>query len=397
MTDIVLDSVKQSPLYQSLQSNLKSDLSYRITKNLPAISRQKLKISANITPSGVHSSEWVFNLPRFGILESLVLESTITTASNLASLIDNLDAGDRVFGLIELRSHNRVITSNDDAYIKCRKNSASADKNHYYSYIMNSATTFSSDSITVYTPVFFPFFESIYNNLDLTFVEQLQLRCVVNTAGGFGGTLTAISTSLWMNYWNLDSESHASLKAQNFKPDKPLTMLGYDVYTERYNITNGTISTTCNLNVNNCVFESYIYGVDDADSSLYALTTTTLKLSGRTIYDAIPHKLAIWDKAHQEGGAADFLVQAGITTLGGNAYWKNALTFQPKCICWGMDTGNRTYNSGAISFANVNSPQLVMAHADPSATDKDIIVSHSYWKLLSINPSDGRVESFLST
>lgn len=396
--DIVIAANKESPLLQSLESNLKSDLSYKITKNYPNLSRNVLKVSPNIQNSGAPASkELIFNLPRFGILEYLVLESTIDCSTNLASVVDNLDAGDRVFSLIELRSHNRVITSNDDAYIKCRKDMATVDKNHYYSYIMNSATSFSSASITVYTPVFFPFFESIYNNLDLTFVEQLQLRCIVNTAAGFGGTLTAGTFYLWMGYWNLEGEAHSTLKAQNFKPERPLTMLGYDVYTERYNITTGTTSTTCNINCNNCVFNTHIYAVDDTDSTVYPLTTLTLKLSGRTTLDTVPQKLAIWDKAHQEGAGGDFLVQGGITTLGGNAYWKSALTFRPITINWGMDSGNRTFNSGAVSLANVNNPQLVLGHADPSATDKDVVVCHEYWTLLSINSSDGRIERFLST
>jgi hypothetical protein len=270
---------------------------------------------------------------------------------------------------------------------------------------MNSATVFTSgvsSGITVYTPVFFPFFESIYNNLDLTFVEQLQLRCVVNTAALMGSTMTAGSFYLWMNYWNLDSEAHSALKAQNFKPDKPLTMLGYDVYTERFALDSTAKRTaqTAALNVNNCVFESYMY-VYLPSATAYTLapiTDYTLKLSGRTIHDTIPQKLALWDKAHQEGGGTgDLLVQAGLSTQGAAAYWKSALTFCPISICWGMDTGNRTYNSSAISFANVNSPTISTNQLTTGGDLGVFVVSHSYWTLISINSSDGRVERFLST
>lgn len=406
--DIIIEANKESVILTSLAKSLRTDLSYKITKNYPNVSKQIINIQGN--PSGAISTpagkEVLFTLPRYGIMTGLLFENHLTTAgSNTMMIVSGTagtqcpDVGMNVFELIELRSHNRVICSNSDAYLRVRSNSAKFNKGLTAKH---RAKAFSTDGVTLatawtaveiytYTPFYCSFFEDQRNYLDLNFIEQLQVRCVYNSTARAGLTdaLTSATTTLWMFYYNMQSDHLSELRARNFSPEKPLVMLGYDTYVETGTLA-ATTTTTVDLKCNNAVFATHVYfrnNTAGGEALPLVIKNVSVKLGGKTIYDTVPAHVMNWENDNAGG--------AGILTLEGQTAAYDTVTVPtvpgPISIYWGLEQNERRYNSGAVSLHNINNPQLVLTHPTAS-TSYDYYIVHEYWTLVSCNAADGRLE-----
>jgi len=407
--DIVIEANKESVILTSLNKSMRTDLSYKITKNYPNVSKQVIEVSASpagsiSTPAG---KEILFTLPRYGLMTGFVFENQLTTAgSNTSLIVSGTDGtvcpnvGLNIFETIELRSHNRVICSNGDAYLRVRSNACKLNEGLN---IKHKSKAFSTDGVSLasawvdtqiytYTPFFCSFFEDQRNYLDLNFLEQLQVRCVYNSTArmGLNDALTAATTTLWMSYYNMQSDHLAELRARNFSPEKQLVMLGYDTYVETGTLA-ATTSTTIDLKCNNAVFATHIFVRNNAaggEALPFSIKDVTVKLGGKTIYDAVPAHVMNWENQMKGGGG--LLALEGVAA---STYDKITIPTQPPpiSIYWGLDSNERKYNSGAIAFHNVNNPQIILTHATAS-TAYDYYVVHEFWQLVSINPADGRLD-----
>ena len=392
--DVVLSANRESPLASTLQQQLQSDLSYRVSKNYSNLSTQVVKLSPNIAPSGnPHSKTLDFLLPRYGLLKNLVIESVLTTAGNNTAS-SNLDLGERVFNFCELRSHNKSIAQNTAGYIKVRGKQEPVEIALGQSYITNAPANFSANSITVYTPLYFSFTDNIYNALDLTFCENISLHCEINTQAGMGlnAVLSAGVFNCYMRYYNLDTPAHKKLIDMNFKPERPLTMLSYDVTEEVFALTDSTTSTTVDLKTNNLCHSIHFFIRDTATAELNPITSYSFQASGRTIRDNIPEKLSTYYSALRgNSNATKITAVAKTDSVSGTI--EHDMTVKCNSIYFGLDR-SRDWNSGSISLQNINNAQLSVNYA--SASSDELVVIYEYWTLISINSSNGVVDRGLN-
>ena len=164
----------------------------------------------------------------------------------------------------------------------------------------------------------------------------------------------------------------------------PLNMLTYDTYTETGTLATGTTSTTIKLNVNNAVFASHIFLRNNTTSGAaaqVAISQYTVNMGGRKLFDSVPTNVG-----QLEGDK----FSTGISLATGSSVSLQVASVKPISIYWGLAAGERTWNSGAVSFNNVNSPQVVISHADPT-TVTDYFVIHEFFCISTINPSDGTI------
>lgn len=434
---MVLEANKQSVVLASLANSMKTDLSYKITKNIPNISTQLVQVTASpsstLTPP--ENKELYFTLPRYGIMQDLYFQSTLTNASTSAALtptITGLTAtggqastvgsyqttpgGLSLFNVVELRSHNRIICTNDDNYLRVRTDCEQFGRGEGVRY---RARFFSTDGVTpvatwpasaavvTYTPFFCSFTESEKNYLDLNFIEQLQVHTVFNSdiqmglTSGYGttGSLSTATVNLWMYYYNMQSDFLSELRARNFGPERPYVCLGYDRYTEINPITSGVTTQTLTLKNNNATFATHFFMKDNTYNWLYPIQSYSFQVNGRTIYNSVPVPIGSW--ISDRFGGAGLMIFDQNTTNDANTYADRPFVglqyVRPISLFWGLDPKDRTYNSGALAYHNVNNPQLVLNFAATSAANTTAYIIHEFWQLVSINSADGVVSVAIST
>lgn len=387
--DIQIQSQNESALAVALQDAFKGDVSYKIEGNYPLLATHLVSVDPQNPPSGDPASKsMTFQLPRYGYLRNMVIESAITTAGNNNATMENV--GERLFESIQLRSQGRIIAQMSDGYTVIRGKEANATKAMAHSRLVNaSGTTFSAESITVYTPTYFAFFEAVKNHLALHFVEQLQLVCKFNDLGGMGlaAALTAATCKLWMEYYTLDTKADNENLSRNFKPSKPLNMLIYNTETEVTAITDSATSVTVDLKSNYLVRGIHFFVRDVATGVLNPITTYTIKASGRDLRTSIPDKISDWSSACLGVGSG---VKVSFST---DAVVSNQET-KPCSVYFGLEE-SRKFNSGALALNNVSNPTLTATFA--AASTDELVVVYEYWSLYSIDSSSGVGNVGLST
>ena len=397
--DIITAANKESALLSSLESNQVSDVyTYRLLANLPNASRSIWTVSPNIAPSGTsHGKDCVFKLPRYGLLQRAVIQSTLVVAGD-STFANATNIGERIFSNIDLRSNSKVITSNSPAYLRVRCDNASSEVAHTMSLITQESATMSTATVTTYTPVHLPFFEKSSNYLDLEFVDQLELACVVNSSAEMGLTqdLTSATFVLYLFFRNLSNEARRAYEAKNFSPDRPLNMLIYDQYVETFPITAAASSVVANLNVPHAVFATHFFVNKGLTGSTTGqvntgpsnqITSYSLAFTGRTILNTIPDYVMKYD-------GASYKISGDTCDRSGAITKRNAATGRPSPISlyWG-ESNDRTYNSHAVAMSNINNPQLTVNFTALAAgTPGQLTVVHEYWKLLTISSDDGRLD-----
>jgi len=155
MTDVIVNASKESALQVSLAQSLSSDLySYRLLANNVNSSRSIVEVDPQIAPSGApYSKNLTWRLPRYGLLERCLIESTLTSDGD--SGLDGDDPlGLRVFSEISLRAHHKEIATVDHDYLYAVRGTSSKE---YGDAIVDVAVLdadfTSGEERKVYTPV----------------------------------------------------------------------------------------------------------------------------------------------------------------------------------------------------------------------------------------------------
>ncbi len=385
--DIHVSSNKSSPLLQNLEKVAKTDMyAYSLAKNTVNSSLTCVQVSPNVAAAANPvSTSIAFRIPSYGLVSQMILQTTLTTAGD-NSAVDNNNLGERVFSLVSLRSHNKEICSQTPQYCHVRGQTAPTTKGLTHGAMVNSATSFNATSVTVQTPLYFPFFEKTNMTLDSNFLETLELSCDINSLAGMGlgQAITASDFKLFVWYRSLENEAYESYLKNQFPENSPLVQLIYDQYTETKAITDNDTSNTLDIKHNGCVFASHIF-VEDSSTTLgsdSAITHVTVSAAGRNLINNIPADIL----NHRNAAFADSNLQ--LTKSSGAVVYKP--TVKPLSIYWG-ESPDRTYNSGALSLSGLNNPQITVSHADLGAT-KRLVVVHEYFKLVTVSPNSGIVD-----
>jgi hypothetical protein len=413
MTDACIRSDNTSELLRSLQELETQDLSYEMRPSFPILAKQYKEVPPNGTyplTSNINSSTFVFDVDRTQLLRDMLIRTQYTLSAT-TSVAEDIHVGLYLFDRIELRTNNKIIMTMTQEYLRARTQQCSeAHQTAIYRrtlpLIQSTELTSSSSASTTsttYTPIFSSFFENVINSYDLWFYEKLQLVCYVGTnltsgvnGGGTGGavTFTSFDPRLWTWRYQLDDKAQDMLRSQNQKPTMPLKMLCYNTYTERFTPTS-TTSTICKLNLPYAVFNMYAmltpitaagHVAFKAYDTVGLITTVNFSVEGTNLIQTAPHLIADWE-AESSGAAQAALVPTAAGVLTWQRAGKRAI-----CVNFGMDTRDRTYNSGAVSFNQINAPILTLTYGTLGATtDYNVSVVYEYWNIVNFDNSNGIV------
>lgn len=396
MTDFVIQANETSTLLRDLNDKGRLDLSYAIKPSYPILSKNLVSITAE-TSSATAGATLVFKLPRAGLLRNLLIQSTVTAAT--ANLAAGVPWGLRLFESIEIRTNNKVIyTQSDYATVALSQHAPSAKAMAIYRRAMSSSTLGvpgAAAATVMYTPIFSPFLESDYNCIDLAFWEPISVHCKMNTGTRMGVTNTSVLTisspTMWIWTYSPDLEYYNKLKSANMVPGKPLNMLGYNTFLEKYTCTaTGLLATPApnimKLNVNYPVIAMYISVRSNATPGVnVAITSFEFSVAGRKLYESVPWLVGDYE--------ADCSGSAGLVLVSdATAVTRASDIDRVRWLQFNMDPYDKTYNSGAMSFNNLLNPTLtVYTGSDVSGGTFDINVVYVYEDIITFDPSNGQV------
>jgi hypothetical protein len=373
MTDAIIQSNLQNPILAGLFKAFTSDLGYKSGKNYPALSKSIVGISPNVAPSNPpYNSEMTFNIPRLNFMDDLMIESTFTvsTITNSGALT-NPDPGFTIFGRIELLAQNKVVSTVYPSAIRAEVVGMDFDKCLAYTRMAGPCdssnglplTAFGTGSTYVtYTPVFSSLLRNERTALDLTKLEDLQLRCYYNTSALSGlanvSALTSVSAKLYMWSHAYESEYYAKLRAENFKVGGLLNMLTWDYFRETYTPVTSATSTTLDLRCNGSAMWTAI-SLHDANNVLQKIQSVSFRANGRSILENIPPNIISLEQ-FTRGSCFPFV------TASNNSNAVNALNVSNArdmvVLYWNLGSENSDEQKGVLSLRGLSNPQIVINH-----------------------------------
>jgi hypothetical protein len=398
MADYILAANSESALLNSLEkAQLTDAYSYRIDANFPNGSKNIVAVSPNIAPSSTYPGKSVtFRIPRYGLISRMVVETTLTVVGDCSGA-NNTRLGSRLFSTIDLRTHNNTICTNTPEYIQGRLDALAADQSPVLNMLTNPSVSLTSATTParIYTPFFMPFSEKTSMYLDASFVEQLELNCVINSLTETGLLdMTAMSFVLYVVYRNLSNEAHRAYQSINFgdmgNPRK-LNMLTYNTYAENpisVVTSASTASQTVDIKCPHPVASTHFGFVSTGTNYGFdlAINSFSLTFSGRKIFDTIPMGVLKYDES--------FFGKSSLKVTGGTGGVPTYETISTAKSCGSIyygESSDRTFNSHSLSLSNTSAPQLVVNYTAQVSAARQLRVWHEYWQITSIDPADGRI------
>lgn len=392
--DAIIEAGTKSVLLSKLQETAVQDLSYSVQPSYPILGKRHTAINSENTITGsVHGQEVMFKVPRSLLLRFMQIETTLTTgttgpASTIALGLD-------LFEWIEVRSNSKVLYRQSDAYTRSRTFDQCSDKSIAIArraMPLDPTTELpevvNAGDVKTYTPIYTGWSEQVENNLDLNFHEQITVVARFNSLARMGlpdalGGDATCRLIVWT--WRPIDKYYSMLRAKNLKPNSMFSMLFPQTYTERQACTS-TTSNTFRMNINYPVFKTYFFIRDNTGTGngpFRRINDYTLRIGGLALVESSSNLVS---KFEQEYTGGSQLTCTSATTV-------SRIDDYIICINWGLDPQNRTYNSGACSFAEINTPTLVLNHETlGTASQNDIVVVSEYWSILSSDPNNGSLE-----
>lgn len=396
--DVSLAAQLESPLLNSLSSTLDSKpFNYKLEKNFPLLSKHNVKVQPVTTPSGsVYNSNLVVKVPRYGLAYASAIKVTVTgTAAPTATLRDTDTIGSRFFSSVSLRTHNRPIQDCWAEYTQARINNAPVEQNNAFSNMITPEPALANTvTSTFYVPLFMFFGEALKNALDTSFVEALEIHLRVSDRAAMWGSTELLFDmkfeSLEAEFWyvNLENSVHSALVASQFPLNNNLTMFANDSYRETpstvaysHGNTGATVDISLEAKTNNVISASHFIARSKKTGNHLPITSVTMTSSGQTLVRS-ERKTQIFENAQ----LGNLIHNVPGSSSGSEMY----------SIYYGMDS-DKTYVSGALAMNGLNAPiytvavdtsSLVTAAVDDTV---ELICTHDYCTLISINSADGSI------
>ena len=320
MSNIILSSSENSSLLQTLnQSESKVISSIYSTKEIYAPSATSWYTITAKTGSATSGQSESWDLPKYGVLQQLVLSYDKTITFTQAADTEAAIPGGDFFNLVdrvEFLSSSRILCTLYSEDIIAQLKDLSTDE---YSTISNflqpSATTTAAVGATTITqsasiPIVFPFLTNKNTCPNLSFSEPCQLRVVYRDTLGLAtiaGTAPTdisgtIKTKLLLRYKMYSESDNAELLASNYQ-DEMLNMLTSRNYRENpvsYSPTGAESDYKFTLELKNVdVVENFYLMVrrangvanDGNQNQLHKIKRVRLSASGQEICDLTENQL----------------------------------------------------------------------------------------------------------
>lgn len=429
MTDQIIKSNQSSVILLNLEEQNQKNLSYNVGVSYPILAKHYVQFQADSGGSGqiLAGKEIVFKPTKGLLVRDAMIQLKFTLGATVLTQVQpGHPYGERMFEYTQMKTNSKVISTLFDSYITGRVSQSNASRKLATQNRMRvlldsdnlpyiSGGVAASTIFTMFVPLYSSFFETVNNAFDLNFYEQLSIvgRFNGGDTSGFGGTLAAdaitlTEASLWCWLYRPDEKAYDLLRAQNQKPEKPLTMLCYNTHKEPLVCTSKT-TNKIRLNTNYPVFNTYIE-IRGTTTGKFAIPIRinkfTFKIGGTALLENIPHAVANWE-SESSGGSTLNVFTPTKPAIGNPTVFGDVTNFPQSavvsddgkvlCLNWGMEPHNRVTNTGAVSFAQINFPELTLETtsarfpAGDAVGDYTISVTHEYWNVISLDSVNGSV------
>lgn len=410
-SDLVIQSNESSALLRTLVDAETLDISYNFKPSYPLLYQAPRAIRPKQDPNGAPAGqEVIFDLNKYMILRNLEIRTTLTKGITGTGDFTNPPAkfyGLSLYEWIQLRTNNKVIMTLSDSYIRARVDNL---PDHQKQAVLRRALALDSvkadaadllediaggddTSFVTYTPIFSTFFEDVRNNLNLNFLEQFQVACKFNStvASGSNEVYTSAVPELWVWSWIPDQTYLNFLTAKNHKEGGFLNMLTYNSYKETFPLGTDTTATTttaklrCNypvFNIHFAIVSKLPVANDGSSTAIAPIDNYELRMGGVSVSGVVPYLVGNYEK-EMKGGSCNVLTNASaierVQPNGTSSYsgWST--------IPFSLEMQDRTFCSGAVSFNNINVPELVLNYPTRVVANFELQVVYEYWNTLTIN------------
>lgn len=404
--DQIIQSNQSSVILRSLADSEVQDLSYEISPSYPILASQFRELQPTSGSFGaMNNQEISFNINKSALLQDLMIRTQFVTATALTTSVTSMQyPGLCMFEQIQIKTNNKVIMTLSDAAIKAMVDHM---PEHKKLGVMRRAmpllattellNTDSTAATVTYTPLFASFFESVKNAFDLSFYEQLSVSCKFNTlakAGFAGASCTLSNATLWVWTYRPDDKYYDLLRSRNQNITRPLNMLIFNSFCERQTCTS-TTQNVMRLNVNYPVFKTFVMLTPTATGvallqQAAKIDSVEFSVGGTKLIEACPYNVANW-KSDKSGASPLKPVSIGTNNNAGTLTYGVTVSDASRSICfdWGLEPQNWLSNSGAISFSQINYPQITVNHQAITAANYEVVVVHLYWNILTLDSTNG--------
>lgn len=407
-TDLILSSNNSSVVLESLmgpqgaEGSAVEDLSYILPTSFPNLAKEAVELRAKQDPPGsIFGATVRFDITRANMLRKLYLKNSITFTGTAVTAGETATFYNQYLGLnlpesLELRTRSRKIAEcKGDACKSITLVSKTANPmavtrrailTDPTTGLVGTAALAAGDSTTIvtYTPVYLFFNESVEAALDTGFYEQLELVVRYNPQEtvGFNQTVTSFTSTLWNFTYVPEAKFYAQLRSKNAGRATPVVRLIWDSDTETTIPTNATVNTA-KIAVNYPVFTTFINMYNNtvaSNSSRIRINKFDFTFTGRNLYEDMERLIAQYEQEYMGNSQIICTGNSTITrpTLGAIA-----------CL-WGL-SDSKAFNSGAISFNQINNPTITLTHENVTPADVRIDITHLYWALMQMDSSSGKI------
>lgn len=393
MSDLILSSNRTSQLLSSLIDTEVQDLSYEMQPSAPLLAKQYVKLTAENSAAGaMNGQEVTFKINRSQLLRNMYLRTTFTTTTT--ALDADQYPGLNMYEWIQVKSANKVLLTLSDAAIRAKVSDMGVEGQEHFSRFAlplvpttEAVQATSTAATATYTPIFSTFFDSVKQNLDLSFYEQLMITVKFNTPAraGFNATTTITSNDLFVWTYLPDQKYLDVLRSRNQSPSKPLSMLAWNSFTERKTCTS-TTSNSIRLNVNYPVFKTFIsvHPIVGTIHDAFKIDTFSVNVGGITLLESMPAS-SVGNFESALGGATSIRTTSATAVARDDA--------KPICIDWSlMPQDAWTQNFGAVSWSNTNYPEITVNHQTlTTASNYELQITHFYYNIYTLSSADGSI------
>lgn len=398
MSTLAIQSNESSGLLRTLTSAKTEDYSYNIEASVPLLVPSQVELSPNQSISGApEGKSMTFNLNKNQLWTGAEIRTVISRAVGAVASVKPW--GLTLFESIEIKSNNKTIMTLSDSAIRAIVSTMPDEQkqavlrratpmNANGAVLTTAGAISTATTVVVYTPVMAIFFEAMNTHLDLSFVEQIQIVCKFNTVNGIGSgaAFTSVESTLWCYQYITDNMYLSFLRSKNYARGSFLNMLSWNTYKEVQDIASTTATSTIfKMHVNYpvraihfAIVKTDTAGTTSTNTDLSPIYNITLEFGGQKLIDTCPY-LSVNRVKELQGASATTLLPSG-------GYSGNVARADTDWVTipFAMQLLDRTYNSGAVSFNDLNSPILTLSHA-ATGVAAQLQVVYEYFNMLSIS------------
>lgn len=412
-TEAILRSNKASALLNGLYNQGLEDMSYVTKRSLPNIAANdiiEVQPTQSVSTSFYNRTER-FDIPKTSLLYGLVHRLAFDISGISVDSTD--DIWNRPVGLdipqtFELRTRSNNLVTIDGSAQRARSvssyNMAKALGISRRSILLNqttekpavatvtTVTTGDTTSVVVYLMPEFFFSEAIDQMLDTAYVEPVQYVVQYNDsalAGLLGGTISNVSSTIFTRFVTPEFSIYNALQAKNFGGGNNLQMLMYDTLSDVVACSSAT-SNTISVRINNPTFMMYISLVENIAARTAAANTFspiqqyTFQINTRSYHEDVPVLVSDYYMESMGNSRTRMLNNFDVE------YTEDG----PVAVPFGLAPNDFTFNSGAVVFANTDSPQITVTTATlGTPANFNLVVDYFVWTLGIISENSRFIKS----